>query len=289
MNHLLKYTLASLFVFGCENTVNSVQNGTLATKFILKNSQGNEATQFQFGEDITFHYSIENKSRHSYLYTNQHSGPFVIFEVYQGDSLIGSSLDGLAFLPVIIADSIEAGETLIAEYNWVSAPSHSPLSVAEYTAKANPILEFNDAASLENEEIEFQITPRASDLVKISDLPPDSIQLDPFDLNSIVIANNEIILNLSYSGGCTGHDFELFMSPAAFMESNPVQANLFLRHNGHDDACDAYITTEVSFNLQPVAELYQQFYGRKDEIILNVFEYFTTDPKEHLSGSYFPK
>ena len=127
-----------------------------------------------------------------------------------------------------------------------------------------------------------------SDLIKISDVPPDSLQLDRFDLNSITISDNELTLNLSYSGGCEEHGFELFMSPGAFMESSPVQANLFLRHNDKNDACDAYITTVVSFDLTPVGELYEQFYGRKDEIILNVFEYFQSQPGKHLSGSYFP-
>ena len=131
-------------------------------------------------------------------------------------------------------------------------------------------------------------TIAASALVTISDLPPDSIQLHRFDLNSITISGNELTLNLSYSGGCEEHEFELFMSPGAFMESSPVQANLFLRHNDKDDACDAYITTEVSFDLTCIGELYEQFYGRKDEIILNVFDYFQSQPGKHLSGSYFP-
>ena len=79
------------------------------------------------------------------------------------------------------------------------------------------------------------------------------------------------------------------MSPAAFLESNPVQANLFLRHDDKNDACDAYITTEVSFDLTPLAELYQQFYGRKDEIILNVFDYFQDQPGTYLTTRYSPR
>ncbi|MCH6560065.1 hypothetical protein IH799_06890 [candidate division KSB1 bacterium] len=211
----------------------------------------------------------------------------VTFEVYKNDSLIGTSVDGLAFIPVIVENTLKAGETLTTEYNWLSAAVHQPLPVGEYTAKARPKLEFNNINNPGLEELNFRVIAM-SDLVKISDLPPDSIQLDQFDLNSVVVAGNEISLNLSYSGGCEEHEFELFMSPGAFMESNPVQANLFLRHNGKDDACDAYITIEVSFDLSPLAELYQQFYGRKDEIVLNVFDYFQGQPGNHLTARYFP-
>ena len=37
---------------------------------------------------------------------------------------------------------------------------------------------------------------------------------------------NILQLKVSHSGGCGEHDFALFMSPATFTESNPVQASL---------------------------------------------------------------
>ncbi len=288
MNNRLKYLLASLIFFlSCENSINSSLTTEVSTKFLLKNSQGVETTQFVFGQDISFHYSVENTTENTYSYINQDTSPLVTFEVYKKDSLIGTSLDGLAFIPLIVEKTLNARETVTVEYNWLSTGVHQPLPVGEYTAKARPKLEFSNINNPGLEEINFRVNA-VSDLIKISDLPPDSIQLDQFDLNSVVVAGNEISLNLSYSGGCEEHEFELFMSPAAFMESNPVQANLFLRHNGKDDACDAYITTEVSFDLSPLAELYQQFYGRKDEIILNVFDYFQGQPGHHITARYFP-
>jgi hypothetical protein len=75
------------------------------------------------------------------------------------------------------------------------------------------------------------------------------------------------------------------MSPAAFLESYPVQANLYLRHNGNSDACDAAINETISLNLQPIAELYTSLYGRYDEKVLNVF---ACESDSTISASYFP-
>ena len=76
------------------------------------------------------------------------------------------------------------------------------------------------------------------------------------------------------------------MSPAAFLESHPVQANLYLRHNSNGDLCEALINENVSFNLRPIAELYKSLYGQYDEIIINVFEYKSNNK---ISASYFPE
>jgi len=107
-----------------------------------------------------------------------------------------------------------------------------------------------------------------SHFVIITNQPPNAIQLDPFDLEDIEI-------------DC----FSLCMSPAAFLESYPVQANLYLRHNSNGDACEALVNESVSFNLRPIAELYKTAYGKYDEIILNVYEYKSINK---MSVSYFP-
>ncbi len=124
--------------------------------------------------------------------------------------------------------------------------------------------------------------------VLITDLPPEEIQLDSFTLEDIEIAGDTIALSITYSGGCNEHNFSLYMSLAAFFESYPVQANLYLRHNGNDDACDALISEEVSFNLRLIAEFYKTLYGEYDEIIINVFGYFEDEPDRKLSQSYLP-
>ena len=107
-------------------------------------------------------------------------------------------------------------------------------------------------------------------------------------MEAIEIVGDSITLDVTYSGGCAEHDLSLYMSPAAFLESYPVQANLYLKHNDNDDACDGLISAEATFNLRVIAEFYRILYGRYDEIIINVFDYFEDAPGKKLSASYFP-
>ena len=88
---MTKYLLACIIFFlGCETSMNASKS-QITTKFFLKNSQNMETTQFGFGQDISFNYSIENTTENSYSYVNQDTGPLVTFEVYKKDSLIGSA------------------------------------------------------------------------------------------------------------------------------------------------------------------------------------------------------
>jgi hypothetical protein len=124
--------------------------------------------------------------------------------------------------------------------------------------------------------------------VQISDLPPSSIQVDQFSLDTVSIRGNVIDLAVTYGGGCTVHEFSLFMSPAAFLESYPVQANLYLRHYANNDPCDAVISRRLLFDVRPIAHLYERWYGCSDPIMLNVYKYFESVPDEKLSVVYDP-
>ncbi|MFH2034800.1 MAG: hypothetical protein ABIJ45_00210 [Candidatus Zixiibacteriota bacterium] len=131
-------------------------------------------------------------------------------------------------------------------------------------------------------------THNASDYEKIilSDLEPDNIFIDPFNLNSVSIDNDTIDINLTYSGGCETHLVWLFMSPPIFAESSPVQANLYIRHFGNDDNCDALITANYMFDLAPVADLYQTMYDDTNSIQLNIYDYFEGTPDSVISILY---
>jgi hypothetical protein len=124
----------------------------------------------------------------------------------------------------------------------------------------------------------------------ISNRSPALIQDARFVLDSVRIDGDIITLTVEYSGGCSEHEFELHMSPVAFMESLPVQANLYLRHADFDDPCRAWIKSTISFDLRPIAHLYEISYGRLDCIALNVHRYMTgADPVEQVTVIYHPE
>ncbi len=81
---------------------------------------------------------------------------------------------------------------------------------------------------------------------------------DPFTINKATLKGDLLKIKVSYSGGCKEHDFVLISS--GFMESYPVQVNLILSHNANNDSCEAWLTEELSFDLSPLKQAYQQGY-----------------------------
>jgi len=150
-----------------------------------------------------------------------------------------------------------------------------PVPDAEYTATLT-IFPFTPNDAIDGE-------------VQITDQSPVSIQVDDYFLDTAYIDSDILHLSLSYSGGCWVHDFALYMSPAAFLESYPAQANLYLRHEGHDDPCDAIIGWDLTFDLRPIAHLYELGYQDLDPIILNMYHYFNGQPGEKTRVVYHPE
>ncbi len=127
------------------------------------------------------------------------------------------------------------------------------------------------------------------DKVIITQTPPNYIMYDPYKLQEMDISGDTLNLTVSYGGGCWLHWFKVMMSPAAFAESNPAQANLYIRHISNNDPCEAYITETLRFDLTPVADLYESMYGSRDSIIINVYDYFEDEPGDFLYDIYDPQ
>jgi hypothetical protein len=126
-------------------------------------------------------------------------------------------------------------------------------------------------------------------LVKITETPADSLQLDNFDLKTITITGDTLVVEIAHGGGCQQHAYALFMSPSVFLESFPVQANLYFQHNANGDLCKALLQQKICFDLRPVAELYHKFYHHQDPIRLNVFGYLPGQLAQKLTALYQPR
>ena len=108
-------------------------------------------------------------------------------------------------------------------------------------------------------------------MVQITNSTPPALVLGEYGLDSAKIIDEKLTLWVNYSGGCVEHYFQLFMSPDVFMESNPVQANLYLRHLGPPDACEALVHRKLEFSLHPIQQLfYSGVSGGGGEVRLNL-------------------
>ncbi len=63
------------------------------------------------------------------------------------------------------------------------------------------------------------------------------------------IDGNILNLEVSYSGGCEDHSFEL-ISNGMYKKSMPPQLNLYLKHTNNGDACRKLVMDTLQFNIE---------------------------------------
>ncbi|MCY3771511.1 MAG: hypothetical protein OXG98_05780 [Gemmatimonadetes bacterium] len=83
---------------------------------------------------------------------------------------------------------------------------------------------------------------------------------DDFELNAASIKGDTLAVSVSYSGGCRAHRFTL-VAAEVFKESDPVQLDVAIAHDGDGDPCEAYPTEDYHFILDPIKARYKASYG----------------------------
>ena len=74
---------------------------------------------------------------------------------------------------------------------------------------------------------------------------------DWYDLNALEMDGSELLVTLSYSGGCETHSWELCWD-GSIAESYPMQVWLELGHDSANDYCEAYITETLRFDVSSI-------------------------------------
>jgi hypothetical protein len=74
---------------------------------------------------------------------------------------------------------------------------------------------------------------------------------DWYDLAALEMDGAELLVTLSYSGGCETHSWELCWD-GSVAESYPMQVWLELGHDSGNDACEAYITETLRFDVTSI-------------------------------------
>jgi hypothetical protein len=106
---------------------------------------------------------------------------------------------------------------------------------------------------------------------------PGAWPADPLTLDSLAIEGSELVVRVSYGGGCEQHSVDLVFWNG-FLESNPVQAEAILAHDARNDPCDAFITTTRRFDLSRLRDTFRDAYGSgSGTIIIQVSEPGSTE------------
>jgi len=99
-----------------------------------------------------------------------------------------------------------------------------------------------------------------------------SYQTPDFTFDSAWVSADTLNIKVSYSGGCRYHYFSVYMHPAAFAESFPPRARMYILQHNDYDPCDAWITETRKISLGPVIDLYIQHYGQIEEFIIDIYD-----------------
>jgi len=70
-----------------------------------------------------------------------------------------------------------------------------------------------------------------------------------FTINSVQREQDDLLINLSYSGGCKPSDFEIIWDGIVYLDE-PCHMNLLLINNQNGDLCEAFITETIVVNLK---------------------------------------
>lgn len=78
---------------------------------------------------------------------------------------------------------------------------------------------------------------------------------DPARIRSVTIVDTRLYLEVTYSGGCAAHTFDLY-AETALMESLPPIASVYLSHDANGDVCESIATETLVFDISPFDDYY---------------------------------
>ena len=104
--------------------------------------------------------------------------------------------------------------------------------------------------------------------VNLTDFP-----MDEFGVNEIEVTEDELLINVTYGGGCENHDFIMIMNNQSPIDGGGQQNQILsLSHDANNDACYALILEhELCFNISNIEnEGVLYFYHSDSLYILNL-------------------
>lgn len=124
-----------------------------------------------------------------------------------------------------------------------------------FSCKSKKIAGNGEGQKLKSDKISMKAT--------LGEIPENS---DPITIEKVSIKGNEMTIDVSYSGGCKDHTFELIGSQMVAKSMPPIRA-IKLVHTGNEDNCRALIMRTLVFDISALA--YQQVEGNEIFLTLN--------------------
>lgn len=88
----------------------------------------------------------------------------------------------------------------------------------------------------------------------------------PFQVEKVGLKEEQLQLQVRYSGGCEEHSFEL-VTRKEYSKSQPPVLNLVLLHDNNGDACRSVITDSLAYDISALQ------HPDSDELLLQLEDY----------------
>jgi hypothetical protein len=113
-----------------------------------------------------------------------------------------------------------------------------------------------------------------------------SARMDGAWITQVSLLHDILTLTVKSGGGCALHDYTLY-GDIRFIQSRPVQADVYLSHDSHGDRCDAIITNTVSFDLSALKRAYTAQFPNHGPLLLRIHEPLKDEPLQPFISYWF--
>jgi hypothetical protein len=164
MKHfILIIILIFIYFYGC-NIFNPDTNesGEIETEYIISDTTGVISTVFHSGESFDMEFTLINNTGEDQEF--YYSGPTVIFEIIQNDSVLTSSIKGLAWPAVALKGIFKKSAEITDYWRAPNSPLDSQfgtktnLKAGQYKARVRISMGFKDYTAIPSEVKEITIT-----------------------------------------------------------------------------------------------------------------------------------
>ena len=110
--------------------------------------------------------------------------------------------------------------------------------------------------------------PDVIENVNLTDFP-----MDEFGVNEIEVTEDELLINVTYGGGCENHDFNMILLDESLIDGGSQQNQILsLSHDANNDVCYALILEhELCFNISNIENQGVLYFYHTDSLyVLNL-------------------
>ena len=101
----------------------------------------------------------------------------------------------------------------------------------------------------------------------IQNVSPSDFPMDLYGINEIEIVENQLLINVSYGGGCEQHDFLVVSSNTQINDDGNQIDALFLSHNANNDGCFAEILEhQLCFDISNILNGQVVYFSHPDSL-----------------------